>query len=248
MKGVYNHIIKAKKSHKKLLALLIDPDKTGRDDIKNLQQLLTDSFITHIFVGGSTVESGKTERLIIELKKQTSLPIIIFPGDTSQVTDEADALLFLSLISGRNAEYLIGKQIRASSMLKDSALEVIPTGYILVDGGNVSAVQKVTGTNPIPSSAVDLITDTAFAGQLLGHQLIYLEAGSGAKNPVSPKVIKHVSEVLDIPLIVGGGIKDTQRIMNAFKGGADMVVIGTAFEKDPNFLNNLKSKLHENFS
>ncbi|MGV6830622.1 MAG: geranylgeranylglyceryl/heptaprenylglyceryl phosphate synthase [bacterium] len=248
MKRVYNQIIESKKSHKKLLALLIDPDKTGQEDIKNLQQLLTDSLITHIFVGGSTVASGETERLITELKRQTQLPIIIFPGDTNQITNEADALLFLSLISGRNAEYLIGKQVSASSILRDTTLEVIPTGYILVDGGNISAVQRVTETEPISSSEVDLITDTAYAGQLLGHKLIYLEAGSGAKNRISSSVIQKVSKVLDIPLIVGGGIKDKHSILSAFKDGADMVVIGTAIEKDPNFLNNLKSELHENFS
>ncbi|HLV92648.1 MAG TPA: geranylgeranylglyceryl/heptaprenylglyceryl phosphate synthase, partial [Aequorivita sp.] len=153
-----------------------------------------------------------------------------FPGDYSHITNLADVLLFLSLLSGRNAEYLVGQQVKSISKLKKSSLEIIPTGYILINGGNNSSVSKVTKTSPISQTNIEEIVHTALAGQYMGAKLIYLEAGSGAKFPVSPEIISKVKSELKIPLIVGGGIKTEEQKKLAYDSGADMIVMGTAFE------------------
>ncbi len=165
------------------------------------------------------------------VKAETSLPVILFPGDHSHITPEADALLFLSLISGRNPEYLIGQQVKSAQKLRESKLEVIPTGYILVDGGNFSAVERVSNTKPLDPDDIELIVNTALAGQYLGKELIYLEAGSGAKNAISEDIISAVKKAISIPLIVGGGIRTQHQLERIYEAGADLVVIGTAFEK-----------------
>ena len=169
--------------------------------------------------------------MVSAIKRVSRLPVILFPGDSSQISSEADALLFLSLISGRNPEFLIEQQVRSVEKIKSSDLEVIPTGYILIDGGRETSVQKVSKTVPINQKEVKLVVNTALAGQYSGKQLIYLEAGSGAEYPVSSEIIKAVSSNLEIPVIVGGGIRTQQQMQNAYKSGATMVVMGTAFEK-----------------
>ncbi|MFK2818790.1 geranylgeranylglyceryl/heptaprenylglyceryl phosphate synthase [Flavobacteriaceae sp. LMIT009] len=240
MKGVYNDILAAKKSNKKLLTILIDPDKTSVHSTSSLINKVNQTKITHIFVGGSTVEEGIIDGFISEIKKNTELPILIFPGNVTQISNKADALLFLSLISGRNPEYLIGKQVEAVSKLKDTQLEVIPTGYLLIENGKETAVQRVSETKPMLRKNVQLISDTAKAGELLGMKLIYLEAGSGAKHSINSEIISKVKSKLKIPLIVGGGMRTLTQINNAYTGGADMVVIGTAFEEDQSFLDELR--------
>lgn len=240
MKGVYNDILAAKKSNKKLLTILIDPDKTSVHSTSSLINKVNQTKITHIFVGGSTVEEGIIDGFISEIKKNTELPILIFPGNVTQISNKADALLFLSLISGRNPEYLIGKQVEAVSKLKDTQLEVIPTGYLLIENGKETAVQRVSETKPMSRKNVQLISDTAKAGELLGMKLIYLEAGSGAKHSINSEIISKVKSKLKIPLIVGGGMRTLTQINNAYTGGADMVVIGTAFEEDQSFLDELR--------
>ena len=170
------------------------------------------------------------------LKKYTKIPVVLFPGDYSQVTNNADALLFLSLLSGRNPEYLIGQQIKSVPFLKNSTLEIIPTGYILIDGGTNSSVLKVSKTSPISQENIELATATAIAGMYKGKQLIYLEAGSGAKTPVNSQLISEVKKNINIPLIVGGGIRTKKQLANAYNHGADMVVIGTAFEENIDLL------------
>lgn len=225
----YKTFLKSVAGKEKQLAILIDPDKF---DISE-----TNSFLgkipketTHIFVGGSTVLNGETEETVKALKAETQLPIFLFPGDYSQITDLADALLFLTLLSGRNAEYLIGQQIKSISKLKNSTLEIISTGYILIDGGNNSSVAKVTNTEPLPQENIENIVHTALAGQFMGAKLIYLEAGSGAKFPVKPEIISEVKKAIKIPLIVGGGIKTEAQKQAAYNSGADMIVMGTAYE------------------
>jgi putative glycerol-1-phosphate prenyltransferase len=240
MNLIYRDILNAVSNRKKLLAVLIDPDKFSVKNTKSFFYKVNASLITHVFVGGSTVNVGATEQLVIEIKKHTSLPIVLFPGDVTQITDKADALLFLSLISGRHPDYLIGKHIEAVSKLKQTDLEVIPTGYILIESGKITAVERVTGAKPISRIDIQNITDTATAGQFLGMKLIYLEAGSGAKIPLTKTIINKVKKELDIPLIVGGGIRSKKQIENAFDNGADLVVIGTAFEEDESFFYNLK--------
>ncbi|KJD31827.1 geranylgeranylglyceryl phosphate synthase [Tamlana nanhaiensis] len=225
----------------KLLAVLIDPDKFLVENTASFIAKVNASIATHIFVGGSTVEVDATETLVTEIKKYTTLPVILFPGDVTQITNAADAILFLSLISGRNPDYLIGKHVEAVSKLKSTNLEVIPTGYILVESGKETAVQRVTNTQPISQNEVDKIVDTAKAAEFLGMQLVYLEAGSGAVNAVDLNIIKQVKAILNIPLIVGGGIRSKTALQSAYQAGADLVVIGTAFEQDEAFFEALKT-------
>ena len=235
-KPILDSIVHASLRAQKLLAILLDPDKTGIIELKHLAKKIDILNAHFIFVGGSTVEKGLTEIFVEELKKHTNIPIVLFPGDASQITHKADALLFLSLLSGRNPEYLIEQQIKAVPLLKNSYLEIIPTGYILIDGGTQSSVLKVSNTKPIASKNIELIKNTAIAGMYKGKQLIYLEAGSGAKTPVNSEIIATVKKHLNIPLIIGGGIKTKAQLQAAFKSGADLVVIGTAFENNNNFL------------
>ena len=234
MRTVQNDIFEAIAAGKKLLAVLIDPEKFDLEEAAKFLRKIP-RFTTHLFVGGSSVEKGKTEACVQAIKAETQLPVILFPGDHSHITPEADALLFLSLISGRNPEYLIGQQVKSAQKLKESELEVIPTGYILVDGGNFSAVQRVSNTQPLSPKDPQLIVNTALAGQYSGKKLIYLEAGSGAKNAISEAIVSAVKNAIDIPLIVGGGIRSEKQLKSIFEAGADLVVIGTAFEKDEFF-------------
>ena len=234
---IYNQILKAKQNNNKLLAVLIDPEKTQVHSIANFIKLVNQSIATHILVGGSTDKNNNIEDVVVEIKKHTLLPVILFPGNFNQVTSKADAILFLSLISGRNPEYLIEQQVEAALKVKESDLEIIPTGYILIDGGKETAVERVSKTKPISQSDSELILKTALAGEFLGKKVIYLEAGSGAAIPADPSVINYIKNKLEIPLIVGGGIRSLEQIQSVYNAGADMIVIGTAFEKDLSFFN-----------
>jgi putative glycerol-1-phosphate prenyltransferase len=240
MMGIYKDILQKPQSNNKLLAVLIDPDKTSVDNIKNLFKKINTSIATHIFVGGSEVEEHLTEKLVIEIKTYTNLPVILFPGDVSQITDKASGILFLSLISGRNPDYLIGKHVEAVSKLLKANIEIIPTGYILIENGTQTSVELVSKTEPMLRNDIETIKKTAKAGELLGMKLIYLEAGSGAKSAVDSKIISEVKAILNIPLIVGGGIRSKQQIEITYNSGADIVVIGTAFEENENFFEELK--------
>jgi putative glycerol-1-phosphate prenyltransferase len=237
MTNIYNNILKAKTENEKLLAILLDPDKIIWENIDALLEKINQSPATHIFVGGSLVLTQKIDDLIIKLKQNCNLPVILFPGNPSQISSHADGILFLSLISGRNPDYLIEHQVNAVPFLKQTNLEIIPTGYILIDGGNETAVSRVSKTKPLARTNLEYILQTAQAGEMLGHKLIYLEAGSGADHAISKKIIKSVSQNIAIPLIVGGGITDFTEIQKAHNAGADLVVIGTAFENDFNFFN-----------
>jgi len=247
--NIYQDILLAKQHGKQLLAVLIDPEKTSIEQLPTLVKLIHQSIATHIFVGGSTDQHNTIEPVIVALKKATMLPIIIFPGSANQVSKKADGILFLSLISGRNPEYLIEQQVQSAIQIKESSLEVLPTGYILVDGGKESAVERVSSSKPICQTNSELILRTALAGEFSGKKIIYLEAGSGAKTPVKSSIISLVKENLTIPLIIGGGIQTVHQLTTAYAAGADLVVIGTAFEKDPAFFNIIKKEsVHENIS
>lgn len=238
--NIYNEILKAKEIGQKLLAVLIDPEKIQIENIHDFIKLVNQSIATHIFVGGSTDRDNQIEDVVLEIKKFTILPVILFPGDFNQITSKADGVLFLSLLSGRNPEYLIEQQVQSALIVKESKLEVIPTGYILIDGGKKTTVERISKTIPIPQSDSKLILKTALAGEFSGKKVIYLEAGSGASVTVNKTIIKEVSENITIPLIVGGGIKNIHQLNFAYNSGADLVVIGTAFENDPLFFNKLK--------
>lgn len=233
--NLYQNILAAIQNKKKLLAILLDPEKLSIEQIPILANQIKKSPATHIFFGGSTYDKNDFDQIIKELKKHLELPIFLFPGDYNQISNEADALLFLSLLSGRNPEYLIGQQIKAVQKLDQSTLEIISTGYLLIESGNETAVERVSNTKPIPKNDLELAAETAKAGEYLGMKMVYLEAGSGAKEAVSLEMIKKVKEKLNIPLIVGGGIRSKTTIESTFNAGADMVVIGTAFENDNTF-------------
>ena len=237
MKNIYSEILKAKSEKRKLLAILLDPDKIDWTQIDNLILKIKQSPATHIFIGGSLVFSNKIDELVLKIKEKCTLPIVLFPGNPSQIPNEADGILSLSLISGRNPDYLIEHQVKAAPILKKSKLEIISTGYILIDGGCETAVAKVSQTQPISRDNPEEVLHTATAGEMLGNKLIYLEAGSGANLAVPSEIIKLVSQNIEIPLIVGGGIKSQDGIQKAYDCGADLVVIGTAFENDNNFFN-----------
>ena len=240
MDSIYKNIQDSISKGEKLLAVLIDPDKFSIESTSSFIIKVNESIATHIFVGGSIVNNDATDSLVSEIKKHTNLPIVLFPGDVSQITDKANALLFLSLLSGRNSEYLIGKHVEAVSKLSKMQLEVISTGYILIESGKETAVEKVTNTKPMPRGNIQNIVDTAKAGQLLGMKLIYLEAGSGAREPLTKTIISRIKQELDIPLIVGGGIRSKVQLDHAFNAGAELVVIGTAFEEDESFFDDLQ--------
>ena len=238
-KNILEHIKRCKQKGEKLLAVLLDPDKIPIKDILSNISAINKTEVNYIFVGGSEVTNGTTDPFVKQVKKLTSLPVILFPGDHSQLTEKADAVLFLSLLSGRNPEFLIEQQIKSVGFLKKSSLEIIPTGYLLIEGGVETSVQKVSKTTPISPLNLEEILNTSIAAEYLGKQLIYLEAGSGAATPVDTHIIRSVSENIDIPIIVGGGIRTKQQLENAFDNGADLVVIGTAFENNNAIFNSI---------
>ncbi|MRX37888.1 geranylgeranylglyceryl/heptaprenylglyceryl phosphate synthase [Flavobacterium sp. LC2016-23] len=233
--NIYQQIIQAKINGQKLLAILLDPDKIIWENLDALLFKINQSPATHIFVGGSIVQTTILEELMTELKQKTNLPVVIFPGDPSQISAQADAILFLSLLSGRNADYLIEYQVQAAPILKKTKLEVLSTGYILIESGNETAVARVSKTQPLDRTDLDLVLATAQAGEMLGNKLLYLEAGSGAKKAVPLEMIALIAQNIEIPIIVGGGIVDLQGIQKAYEAGADLVVIGTAFENNSHF-------------
>lgn len=240
MDNIYSNIQSEILKDEKLLAVLVDPDKFLISNTRSFFDKVNQSIATHVFVGGSIVDDDLTEALVLEIKKHTQLPIILFPGDVAQITDKADGLLFLSLISGRNPKYLIGKHVESISKLRNSELEIISTAYILVEDGKETAVERVTNTKPISRDNIQNIVDTAKAGELLGMRLIYLEAGSGASTPITSEIISLVKNEIQIPLIVGGGIRSKKQLEGAYHSGADIVVIGTAFENDESFFDDLQ--------
>lgn len=235
MREIYSNIREAKLKNQRLLAVLLDPDKLDLESIDELISKINQSPATHIFVGGSSFEGIHLDEIIIRLKSNTKLPILLFPGNPSQISAEADGILFLMLLSGRNTDYLVEHQINAVPILEKTNLEIISTGYILIESGTETAVERVSKTKPLSRTNVDYISQTAKAGELIGNKLIYLEAGSGAQNAVSSEIIKYVSEKISVPLLVGGGIRSKEQIDEAYVAGADLVVIGTAFENDIKF-------------
>ena len=235
MKNIYQDIQTAKSNQQKLLAILLDPDKVSVTAIGKLAEKINQSPASHIFVGGSSFEGNHLNELLKVLKSQINLPIVLFPGNPSQISPEAHGILFLQLLSGRNPEYLIEHQVNAVPVLEQTQLEILSTGYILIESGHETAVERVSQTKPISRAQIDYVAQTAKAGEFIGNKLIYLEAGSGAQQAVPLEMITAVAERISIPLIVGGGIRSREAIEAAFTAGADVVVIGTAFENDPNF-------------
>lgn len=226
---IYRKILLNKEINKKMLAILIDPEKCYGRQFASLVATLKTSSPDFIFIGGSHAVKS-VDNMIELLKDELESTIVLFPGDISQFSSKADVILYLSLISGRNPDYLIGQHVKSAKEIKESTIEVIPSGYILIEGGKVSCVEYISNTRPIPADKTEIIKSTAIAGELLGMQLIYLEAGSGAPHPVSANVITEVKSSVSIPVIVGGGIITIAAMNQAFDAGADLIVIGNAIE------------------
>lgn len=238
---IYQQLLSFKASNKKAVAILIDPDKVSNQNVIDTIKLCNENKVGFIFIGGSLMTKDRLASVVKLVKEYTDLPIVLFPGNNLYLDDSADALLFLSLLSGRNAEYLIGQHVTVAPMLKSSPLEVIPTAYLLVDGGKPTSVTYMSNTNPIPANKGDIAMCTALAGELLGMKLVYMDAGSGAINEVPKAMIEEVSGSVNIPLIVGGGIDSKEKVKVAFEAGADVVVIGTKVESDKTFIQELSS-------
>ena len=232
---IYEQICAAKSKGEKLLAILIDPDHLSLESLPELMTSVNESPATHIMVGGSLIQKNEMDKYLSIIKGLTNLPVILFPGNYAQISKQADGILFLSLISGRNPEYLIGQHIHAAPLIKQTQLEVLSTGYMLIDSGSPTSVSYISNTQPIPRDKKDIALATALAGEMLGMKLIYLEAGSGAQSSVPAPMIQLVSSHLKIPIIVGGGLRTPEAIQEAYQAGADMVVVGTVFEKNIHF-------------
>lgn len=234
------------KENKKSIAVLVDPDKAedpGR--LLHLINLANENCVDYFFVGGSLVTSANLSDVVKKIKENAAIPVVLFPGNAIQVDASADALLFLSLISGRNPELLIGQHVVAAPILKNTRLEIIPTGYMLINSGKITSVAYISNTMPIPDDKYSLAASTALAGQMLGLQTIYIDAGSGADKEISPRMIGSVRKSVAIPLIVGGGINSAQKAIAALEAGADMIVVGNALEKDPDLLTEVADKIYE---
>jgi putative glycerol-1-phosphate prenyltransferase len=238
---IYTLFQSKKERKEKSVAILIDPDKADKDYLISLCKKAELAKIDFLFVGGSLITKGSLSDTLTFIKNQTYIPTIIFPGSNLHLSNEADALFLLSLISGRNADFLIGQHVVAAPELAKLSLEIIPTGYILVDGGKQTTVSYISNTTPIPNNKPDIAASTAKAGELLGLKLIYLDSGSGAAQTVNEKIIETVNQSCKSPIIVGGGINSTEKIQTLWSAGADVVVIGTAIEKDLNFLDSIKA-------
>lgn len=233
MLDIYKNIVSSKNTRH--IALLLDPDKQNIVNLEYVLDLANKSSVSFILVGGSLVNTDIDE-FIRSIKLYSDLPVILFPGSALQFSSNADAILLLSLISGRNPEFLIGNHVQVAYRLKQSGIEIIPTGYLLIESGGSSSVQYMSNTLPIPSNKIEIAAATALAGEQLGLKMIYLEAGSGAKNHVPLELIRLVKKEISIPLIVGGGLKTVDQINSVFAAGANVVVLGNGIENNPELL------------
>lgn len=230
---LYRQLLQKKENQVKSLAVLVDPDKAENNHLQNLIHAANSGYVDYFFVGGSLLTTTNLDKVVTFLKQETTIPVVLFPGSTMQIHTDADAILFLSLISGRNADLLIGRHVEAAPILKNSNLEVISTGYMLIDGGKATSASYMSNTQPLPIDKPEIAVCTAMAGEMLGLKSIYLEAGSGALNPVPPEVVRQISQNISLPLIVGGGIRDKETAIVICEAGADIVVVGTKIEADP---------------
>ncbi|QHT68158.1 geranylgeranylglyceryl/heptaprenylglyceryl phosphate synthase [Rhodocytophaga rosea] len=241
---ILNRFISAKVNRLKSFAVLIDPDKTDAAACLQLIRHSVENKVDFFFVGGSLITGNTMGQLIKLIKTNSSIPVILFPGSNLHIDMSADALLFLSLISGRNPELLIGQHVIAAPVLKKSNLEILPTGYILIDSGRQTTVSYISNTTPIPYDKPEIAACTAMAGEMLGLKLIYLDGGSGAQKQISSRMIASVRKSVDVPLIVGGGIRSAEEAAEVMEAGADVIVIGNGIEKNLNLLAEVSEKVH----
>jgi len=241
---IYDIISQAKSNAQKSFAVLIDPDKINDASLLQTLQVAVASKVDYFFVGGSLVVTDTLDHVVAFIKKNCNIPVILFPGSPDQITAKADALLYLSLISGRNAELLIGQHVISAPFVKQSGLELMPVGYMLIDGGVPTTVSYISNTNPIPSNKSDIALCTAMAGEMLGLKLIYMDAGSGAQKAIPTAMIQQVAKHISIPLIIGGGITTPEKARENCVAGADIIVVGNAVEKDPALITAIAEAIH----
>lgn len=236
MRNLHQQLQESKATGKKRMAVLLDPDKMRLEKMTQTLELAAELQIDYFFIGGSLIVNNMLDEVLDTIRQRCSIPLVLFPGNSFQLSYKADALLFLSLISGRNPELLIGQHVIAAPFLKMSPLEIISTGYLLIDGGVQTSVQYMSNTYPIPAKKADIAVCTALAGELLGLKLMYLDAGSGAQVPISKQMIEAVSSAVSVPVIIGGGIRTPEKVAENYRAGADVVVVGTALESDPSLM------------
>ena len=241
---IYSSLVQGAQDGNKRFAVLIDPDKYSTEQLKKLINISQKAGVDFFFFGGSLLTRDQQDLFIKLIKESCDIPVVLFPGNHFQINIKADGILFLSLISGRNPELLIGKHVVAAPYLKASKLEVIPTGYMLVDGGNRTTVGYMSNTDPIPADKSEIAVCTALAGELLGLRLLYLDAGSGAENPIPLNMITQVKKYTTMPLVTGGGIRTPSQASGASKAGADVVVVGNAIEQDLKLVPKLAEAIH----
>ena len=235
---------RARRENRKLFAVLVDPDKSDDRSLDVLTKTGKEAGIDLFLVGSSILRDDRFDSTLLRLKQQAHCPVIIFPGNAMQVSEHADGILLLSLISGRNADLLIGQHVLAAPFLRNSGIEIIPTAYLLIDSGAPTSVSYMSQTLPIPHDKDDIASCTALAGEQLGLQVLYLDAGSGARHPVSARMIRNVRQVTNIPLVIGGGIRTPEKAAELSQAGADMIVVGNSLETDPGMLQELADAVH----
>ncbi|MBO9698984.1 MAG: geranylgeranylglyceryl/heptaprenylglyceryl phosphate synthase [Sporocytophaga sp.] len=245
MSFLYQDLIEKKKKGLKSFAVLLDPDKIGDEQCISIVRSAEEEGVDYFFIGGSLMTNGDMERTISIIKNQSSIPVVIFPGSNLQIYPNADAILLLSLISGRNPEYLIGQHVVAAPLLKKSGLEVISAGYMLIDCGKPTTVSYISNTTPIPYDKPEIASCTSIAGEMLGLKLIYLEGGSGALKAISEEMVEQVVQNVNLPVIVGGGIRDAETAFNIMNAGADVIVVGNAIEKNLGLMAKIAAKKRE---
>lgn len=241
---IYRSILENKKNKRKCFAVLVDPDKPSDKEIKTIAEKSTTAKVDYFFVGGSLLTTNSLSHCISILKENSDIPVILFPGNSLQMSSKADGFLFLALISGRNAEMLIGRHVISAPYLKLSGLEVISTGYMLIDSGKPTSVSYMSNSIPIPYDKSEIAACTAMAGEMLGLKLIFMDAGSGAKKTISKEMISMVSQSIEAPVIIGGGINSPELAVECAKAGADIIVVGNSIEKDPELIRNISDALH----
>ncbi len=242
---IYDELLQARKLGRKKLAVLIDPDKMRLGKLDQLIDLSIHCKVDYFFIGGSLIVNSQLDQCLQMIRKRCQIPLILFPGNSYQISYHADAILFLSLVSGRNPDLLIGQHVIAAPYLKLSPLEILPTGYMLIDGGVGTTVLYMSNTSPIPGAKSDIAVCTAMAAEMLGLKLIFMDAGSGASTPVPADMIASVRGAVSVPIIVGGGIRSAEKVKENIAAGADVIVIGNAFEHDPSLMIDIAATLHD---
>ena len=241
---IYESLVVKKSKGEKSFAVLVDPDKVDADAIDEIIALAVEARVDYFLVGGSLVISNHLDEVVQRFKQHCTIPIILFPGSPSQLSRYADALLYLSLISGRNADLLIGQHVISAPFVKQTGLEIMSTGYMVIDGGAPTTVSYISNATPIPADKNEIAMCTAMAGEMLGMKLIYMDSGSGAKRAISESMIHSVAKHIQVPLVVGGGITTPEKAYLNCKAGADVIVVGNAIEKDSSLIKEMAAAIH----